>query len=797
MDRPQFDFTARDWDTNLEALKEFIRIRHPEDWTSFFDGDLSTALLEAIAYNSTLLGYTLDRQALESFLDTLQLRESAMHFARQNSYQIRRNTSASVPVYASASRAPSTGERFVIRQGVQIRDKMGQPWEVAEDTFLEEGYVNPTHEILKYGDIKGTVPNTTNVTEVKALVKLEPGSSVATLVDENGERFPSDINFSQRVQAGHILKLGNEWNGTSFTSIPSPPKDEYAIISTSKFDYDVYDNSIIYLDRAWSGTAVWSGKWTIESRNVVLIQGESKIDRATAPSELESRKNYIVEGAYFPVVMGSLDTPTASGSSQLTGVAGSGIDVYVNGIQWTETVSLLFEGPDSRSFQVDFDNNDRFTVQFGDGVFGSLVPSEATIEIHYRIGGGSKGNISQNLIDTSITIGDSFGSASTSIQLYLSNTYTVGTGGQDRESLQDLKKNIPAHIRTNDRAVTIEDYEYLASNFSDPIAGRVKVAKGVIHKNLVPREQNIIWVYTWVEGSNGQLTAPSLTLKRALLEYLNARKLVTDEVVIVDGIVTPTPIEMRYCFEKGADSVKVEQKVQSAINQIFVDLKPGDPLRLSNLYEAVEAVAEVKFCQFIYPSQDLIPANDYELFSNTMQLPSLTRLNAAASAGASAVQVSDPNLFVEQGTVSIFETSKTPTTSTVIAKTSNTLSLQADQLLEEDYSLNAVVTNSAYLPYGWQFERPIDIFITYSIGNTTSPLVTSNIARKIRQYFSQTLRPEEPLIRSTLRTLVQSIPNVTTSDVRFNSVDGIAEQVVPSDSEKITLGVLSINNQIV
>lgn len=793
---PNFDFTARDWDSNLEALIELVRIREPEKWTSLFDGDLGRVLLEAMAYNTTLLSYSADAHALESFIDTLRLRESATHFAALTSYQIRRGTVASVEAYAVANRTPPSGKKFRIRKGTKIVDKIGQPWEIARDYTVEDGYQTPVEEIFSYGDIKGRLATSNGVLQdVKALLKLEPGSAVGVLTNSAGERFDSAVNFTSRVGKGQILRLGAEWSNNAFGSPPPPQLDEYAIVDTGRYDYDLHPNSIIYLDRPWAGASTWIGKWAIESRSILLQQGEAKSETFTAPSVVEDRIRWTVSGTYYPVAMGSLEgvTPSGASSTSHTAVPNSGISVTINGILWRETRSLLFETPDALAYQVRFDELDKPTVMFGDGLFGAMIPESAVVRVSYRIGGGARGNITQNSLDTAIAVQTDTGDTA---QVYLSNPYTVGRGGQDRETLQEIKRNIPKHVRANDRAVTVEDYSSLASNFVDAVAGRIKLAKGVLHKNLVPREQNIVWVYAWVEGSAGQLAAPSMELKQRLLDYLNARKMVTDEVVIVDGKSTPVPVEVRYCVEKWSDRVVARQKVQSAINAVFARMTPGTPLRLSALYEAVEALNEVKFCQFTHPKRDVIPSNEFELFYNPMQFPAETRLAAPVARGESTVTVEDGSIFYPQGIITIYETGKVPTAAVVSSITGNVVTLRHDITAQDNYSLDAFVSDSAYFPQDWQFERPVDLFISYAAGNATSTLITESIIRKLKIYFSETLRPEEPLSRVTLQLLLRSIPNISTSDVRLHSIDGVSEQVVPSSSEKITLGVLSINNEV-
>jgi uncharacterized phage protein gp47/JayE len=796
-EKPHINFTGRDYETSLQSIKDLVASRNPENWNSFFEGDLGTMIAEMIAYNHDVLSYTLDAQTQEMFIDTLRLRESLLHFSKLTGYQIRRNTPATVEVYAQCAQPPATGEHFLIEKGVKLTTTEGISFEVIKDYRIEEGNVTPIETPLAYGDVQASIFDSNgNPKEISALVKIVTGTNKAIISDLQGNRLTSGLNFGHQIGQGHILILGKTiiTDTENFGPPPDISRDEFAIVDVSKEPFDVHDRSVLLLDRPYDGATDFIGQWKIENRNIVLRQAETRRESTSSPVDLPDRKSWEFRSTYYPVISDSSEPLVVSGirglgrGEQQT----NGVTVLVNGVLWSETPALLFEPPDARVYEVEFDEKDQMIIRFGDGIFGSLIPPNASIEVLYTTGGGSKGNIPQNTMDASIALNSGSGRSST---VWISNRYTVGRGGQDRETITEAKKNIVQFVRTNDRAVTQDDYSYLASNFVDSQAGRVKLAKGVLHSNAVPREQNIVYIYTWVEGTNGQLSPPTFNLKSRLLSYMNDRKMICDEVVILDGITTSIPLRLHYRFSPRVEQDVIKERVASALNSVFKAQLPGQELYISKLYEAVESIPEIEYVLFDSPASNVIPQNAMELFVNTLQEPASTTLAANLTKGQFSLVVEDPTIFSVKGRVSVFQLDRKPTSALIESISGSVITLRSETPLQDDYkATESQVINSDYLPLGWQFERKVNIYVKYS--NSTggvSNVITDRITTAITGYFRKVLKPEQTLNRSKLESIVSKINGVSAYSVTLNTVDSPIEQLSPSSREKIVLGNFNIN----
>lgn len=780
--QPKISFLERDFDTNLQLLKETISQRAPDAWNSFFEGDLGKMLMDLIAYDHAALSYVLDAQAQESFIDTLRLPESLLHFARLTGYNIRRGTAATVEVYAKTQNgAPEDG--IIISEGTKVTDLYGQTWETAQRYVIDSGKTTPVTLVQSYGDIKANIYINSVLTEVPAKIKLVVGESTAILVDSQGNRLSSENGFSPVVSQGNILIL----KGVSLS------RSEFGITDVGKFYYDAADRSVLYLDRPWDGSSDYEGKWTIENRGITLRQGETYRETFVAPSS--DLINYTISTTFYPVISTKAEEYIVSGYSGLSNSSSEGgVSVLVNNVPWTETPSLLFLDPTSQSFEIEFNHLDQAVVKFGDGVFGKPLPANASVEIIYRVGGGAEGNIPQNSFSASI----SGTSALRNEGIFLSNPYTVGRGGQSTETLEQAKGNLIKYVRTNDRAVTESDYAYLASNYTSAL-GRMKLAKAVLHTNTVPREQNIIWVYCWVEGTNGQLAKPTLALKSGLLSYLNLRKMICDEVVIIDGVITNVPLRFFYKYSGTTDDI-IKEKVAASLNQRFQGLTPGATLHISQLYEAVELVPEVNYVLFDSPKTSILPTKgSTEMFVNSLQQPNKTTLTATVTSGSTSVVVENSTIFTKGGLITIFQQGKIPTTATISDISGSVITLTPEFYLLSSYTLDAEVINSDFLAIGWKDEKPVDIYIDISTTGTTAygTRVVTSVATKIKDYLTVSLLPSSSLQKSKIESLVSSTAGVATYAVHFTAKDSTLERVTPASGERIILRNLIINGKTI
>jgi uncharacterized phage protein gp47/JayE len=136
-----------------------------------------------------------------------------------------------------------------------------------------------------------------------------------------------------------------------------------------------------------------------------------------------------------------------------TNVAGFSCVALVSAVAWANVETLAYSGTTSQDFLQTVNEQKKVIIKFGDGVNGTIPPLAAAITLNYDATDGATGNVAANSlvsIITPIVVPAGF-------TLSVTNP-SRAAGGTDVESLDSLKKHIPLLIRTQNRAVTRQDY---------------------------------------------------------------------------------------------------------------------------------------------------------------------------------------------------------------------------------------------------------------------------------------------------------------------------------------------------
>ncbi len=411
-----------------------------------------------------------------------------------------------------------------------------------------------------------------NLTPMSVVLSASP--SLTTDFTEASRNIEFSSALPSNVRVGHFLRA-TTGTDNSFYQIRS--------ISTDRLSAELYS--------PWPNLDA-TEQFEVYNKQITIIQGETKNDTFTSDGSNNQE---------FTTTFGQ----AAEGS----------LVVVVDGEEWSSIESLIYSD-EGKHYEVDRDAADRLIVRFGDGVLGKKPADGVSIEMTYRTTVGASGNIALNTIDT--TVNGYIGATTVSIRL--SNPVNRGSGGSDRETIEHIKKFAPKYVRTNDRAVTVEDYETLSATFSDPTYGAIAEASASLNTNKVPRENNLVYVYVWAEGQAGELLIPSDGLRTSLKSFLDTKKMIGTEILVLPGVKKDVDVTAVIEFDRRLDSSEVSSKVEEALAQVFEQetFSPGDSLYISKLYEAVEAILGVENAYIITDpvhNQGRIDAEKYETIS--------------------------------------------------------------------------------------------------------------------------------------------------------------------------------------
>lgn len=147
-----------------------------------------------------------------------------------------------------------------------------------------------------------------------------------------------------------------------------------------------------------------------------------------------------------------ISAPTPSGAS-------STLSVTVNELEWHERDDLTEEGPKDRTFITSANDDDKVSVVFGNGIHGARPPTgTANIKATYRYGIGAAGNVAAGKISQLAT--HPLGAQGAINPL-------PASGGADRDSADEARRNAPMAVMALDRLVSVKDY----ADFSRTYAG--------------------------------------------------------------------------------------------------------------------------------------------------------------------------------------------------------------------------------------------------------------------------------------------------------------------------------------
>jgi hypothetical protein len=570
-----------DYQSHKDALLQRIRERYPNTWNDFLANSFGIVLVDIIAWGLATLAFMLNFIGAENFLSTMKLRESAVRLGRLVNYNLQSPVPASVSCEAALDTVSTSN--VLIKKGTLVRtsNDLGLPFEVAQDYQILAGNLTPRTLVVTFS------PSQAGANVLNTFVNVTTGSVNVDMVD-------STINLSQFVQVGQTFSV----TGT----------DLYTIQSIEKAPGAVSDYSRLVLDRAYSGATAAVDAYVIDTR-ILLVQGQTVVERYVAASG--STAGFSLKLSRTPVIDNS-------------------VIVTVSGEVWTQSDSVAVAGSFDKNYQVRTLTNGVTVVIFGDGVFGALLPSEAPISITYRVGGGVTGNVELNVINTSFT--GYIENIASPVTVMLKNSTATGIGGQDAETLDQARVNIPYYARTNDRAVTLGDYQTMAQRYSDAQFGSVAYARSSVRRDNALLEGNIVAVYAWTTGVSGGLVPLSPQLKLVLQDYLQTKSIGTDFVQVYDGTSRPVPISLRFRVFDGFSITDTKRLVTDTIRAYVNTLRPGDPIFYSNLLRAVDETYGVDTVNMATPISDLYPSNDLELFS----VPQDTFVYALQKTAASA-----------------------------------------------------------------------------------------------------------------------------------------------------------------
>jgi hypothetical protein len=132
--------------------------------------------------------------------------------------------------------------------------------------------------------------------------------------------------------------------------------------------------------------------------------------------------------------------------------------------------NILNVTKDSKVYFVEEIEDERYEIFFGDGSLGRKLDNGEFIEVSYLITNGSLTNGSKSFTFAGV-LEDVNRNSNYPVSISIFNTNTVAAaGGEEIETINEIKYNAPKYFGTQDRAVTAQDYGAIVKNIYPAVA---------------------------------------------------------------------------------------------------------------------------------------------------------------------------------------------------------------------------------------------------------------------------------------------------------------------------------------
>ena len=435
------------------------------------------------------------------------------------------------------------------------------------------------------------------------LVTARNRSSVKKLLQLIGVRMrgPLSAAADAQIEADPTVSTRLLIPATSRTITSTSPEDggatAYTLYKVVNGVADLSPNGLIALYPAEA-----NNETKTIYKNLVLQEGALVTDSGDFAVTEAIKTIKLTQG---PVVEGSVQIDITSTDSSVNG-------------EYTEVDNIFFaSGSSDKIFEVVYDDAYNATLVFGDGTVGISPDDSASYFIQYRVGGGTRGNMSKNAVNPSITIAIDDTTYDNTATL---TNISKATGGANAETIQHAKKYAPLTFRRQDRIVTLEDYSVFANTFISTF-GTVGKATAVTRNAY--SSANTIDIYVLEKASDFQLQQATPNFKTELLTKINEKKMATDEVVVVDGLIRTLDLvtTIRIDREEKQNETAIISKVRNKIlTYMNVDNRSfGQGLEVSELNREIFEVDEVRYSTLDNVGQDVLVD-----FNEIIQLNNLT-----------------------------------------------------------------------------------------------------------------------------------------------------------------------------
>jgi len=224
---------------------------------------------------------------------------------------------------------------------------------------------------------------------------------------------------------------------------------------------------------------------------------------------------------------------------------------------------------------------------------GKTVKANTTIFVQYRIGGGTISNIGVNAINQVGTVnffvnGPSANVNNLVINSLRVNNVTAAIGGANPPSTDEVRNMVSFNFASQNRAVTVNDYNALIKKMPGKFGAPAKVA--------ITESDNKININILSYDSTGRLTQQvSNTLKQNIANYLSNYRMINDYISVNVAQVIDLEYEISVVIDstqnQGEVITRIIDVVSQKMNPLFREM--GQNVSVSEFRSDIQNVSGV------------------------------------------------------------------------------------------------------------------------------------------------------------------------------------------------------------
>ena len=314
-----------------------------------------------------------------------------------------------------------------------------------------------------------------------------------------------------------------------------------------------------------------SGKSFYVSEDIIIAGGENSA-YGTATAGMVIKDTFVSNGI--------VNYPYITTYTNVTNVE----SVVVDGNVWTKEDFLDILGAE-QVYRVDFDNDFRAKIIFGDGKYGLNPMSDSKIEVTYNVSDGLSTN--SDIYTINAVSGAIYDSEENLVSVSVTNT-TAASGGDSAEDPDEVRRNAPSVFRTQWRAVTKQDFKDLV--LAESGVGKVAIMDHTDMSNI-----GIYGVKIAAIAEDGGYVNNGL--KNKINTMLNTRRLLTTDVQLIQPDIVPIDVSLTITKDSNYSTQLIINNIKNSITEYLTwkNRDFDDNVSSMDIYKLVNSVSGVTY----------------------------------------------------------------------------------------------------------------------------------------------------------------------------------------------------------